>query len=308
MIGKRTVLGIKIESTYNTDAVPVAATDAVLVDNPQYQLDGRMYDRIPVKNTLGALPGLYGGALMTITFDADVKGSGVAGTAGELGPALRACGLQETVVPATSVTYAPRSSGHESVTIYMWQDGLLYKMTGARGKVTAALKTGEPGKLSFSFMGHFTGPTDVALPAPTYDAAVPVALLGLSGFLVDSYAATVSSIAFDMGTEIGTPDDISAADGYDEVTITGRRVTGSIDPLLKTVATYDWVGKWQAAGAAALATGTVGASAGNIFALSMPKVQYSAVGPSERSGVLAREVAFLAAENTGDDELSLAFT
>ncbi|MCK7495178.1 MAG: hypothetical protein MZW92_31855 [Comamonadaceae bacterium] len=44
---------------------------------------------------------------MQLTFDVEIKGSGAAGTAPELGVLLKGCGFGETVVAVTSVTYAP---------------------------------------------------------------------------------------------------------------------------------------------------------------------------------------------------------
>lgn len=309
MLGKRTVVLIKTEVTYNTDPVPVEATDAVLVGNLDFNFaEARNYERVVAKPSLGALNTLYAGSLMSLSFDVEIKGSGAAGTVPELGSALRACGLGETIVVSTSVTYAPASSLHESVTIYLFEDGLRYILTGCRGGVTGVLQNGQPGILSFNFMGHFSGPTDLALANPTYNAAIPVAVLNLTGFSFDGFAAIVAALNFDMGTEIATPDDLSAADGFGEVTITGRKVTGSIDPLATLVASYDWVAKWKADTATSLATGNVGGVAGNIYNLSFPKAQIQEIGRGDRAGVLSRPINFLAGENVADDELSLAFT
>lgn len=305
---KRTVLLAKIEATYNTDPTPVEAADAVLIENPAMQFEGaRMHERNPTKPSLGALNSLYAGSLMTVTFDVDIKGSGTAGTAPEYGPLLRACGLGEAIVAVTSVTYEPVSTAFESVTIYWFVDGLKYILTGCRGTVTGAVGIGATAKLSFSMTGHFTGPTDVALAAPTYSAITPLAMLNLTSFTVDSFAAIVSAINFDLGLEVGTPDDLSATDGFGEVQISGRRVTGSIDPMETLVATYDWVTKWKADTAAVLTTGAIGA-AGNIFNLSFPKAQYTELSSGDRAGMLTRDITFLAGENVADDEISLVFT
>ena len=117
MLVKRQVLLAKIESTYNTDPTPVAATDAIQVENLAWSFTGqRMTPQEAVSPSLGKLKSLYGGTLMQITFDMHVKGSGTAGTAPESGVPLRSCALGETIVATTSVTYAPVSSSHESCT------------------------------------------------------------------------------------------------------------------------------------------------------------------------------------------------
>ena len=139
-------------------------------------------------------------------------------------------------------------------------------------------------------------PLKVALDGTFAPHAMPKMGGGIEGFNVD------------LANEIGTPDDLSAVDGFGEVTITGRKVTGSIDPLATLIAAYDWVTKWKADTATALNTGAIGATAGNIYTLSFPKAQIQEIGRGERGGVLSREIAFLAGENVADDEISLAFT
>src|SRR5688500_3893116 len=151
MLKSREVILAKIETTYNIDPGLAAADDAILVENPSWSYEGaKMYARSPVRPSLAPLKSLFGGSLMTVTFDVEVKGSGSAGTAPELGTLLRMCGLGETVVGATSVTYAPVSTAHESGTIHYYSDGKLHILTGCKGTFSANLETGGCGKLSFT--------------------------------------------------------------------------------------------------------------------------------------------------------------
>jgi len=308
MLKSRAVLLAKVETTYNTDAVPVEGTNAVLVENLSFSYDGaRMAERMPVRSSLGKLKPVYAGTLAQLTFDVELKGSGAAGTAPELGVLLKGCGFGETVVASTSVTYKAASSNHSSLTFYYFEDGLKYIITGARGAVTMSLQTGATGKLSFTFTGHVAVPTDVALASATYNSTVPVPVIGAS-FSMDSYAAVISKLDCDWGLEVAKPDNLSATDGYGEIRITGRNVTGSVDPEATLVATYDWITKWRSSASYALATGTIGATAGNRYAVNMPAVVYTEIAAGDREGILTREVKFAAVESTGDDEVSLAFT
>lgn len=307
MLKNRQVILAKIESVYNTDPVPTGAANAILVEDPKWSFAGRRAERKPLRSSIAPLKGLYAGALLNVEFNVELKGSGAAGTAPEIGVLLRACALGETIVASTSVTYKPVSTGHESCTIYLYEDGLLYKVTGCRGNLSAALKTGDKGVLSFKFTGHFSGPTDVALATPTYNATVPVPLINVP-FSIGSYSAVISALNFDLGHTLATPDNIAAADGYAAVQITARKVTGSLDPEATLVATYDWVGKWKAGTGQALTTGAIGSAAGNICTISMPVVVNTDVGPADRDGVLTRDLKFEAVESTTDDEVSIAFT
>lgn len=308
MLKTRAVLLAKVEATYNTDSVPVAGTNAVLVENLSFSYDGvRMAERMPVRSSLGKVKPIYAGALGQLTFDVELKGSGAAGTAPELGPLLRGCGFSETLVAVTSATYKHASSAHASLSFYFFEDGLRYIMTGARGSVSLSMQTGATGKLSFTFTGHIANPTDVALATATYNATVPAPVIA-GAFSLDSYSAIIAKLDCDWGIEIGKPDNLSASDGYGEIQITGRNVTGSVDPEATLVAAYDWIAKWKSSAAYALATGTIGTVAGNRYALTMPAVTYTEIGPGDREGILTRELKFVAAESAGDDEASLAFT
>lgn len=310
MLKNLTVIGVKTEVTYNTDPVPTGAANAMLVENMEWSFDSaRLYERNPIRSSLAPLKPLYGGTLMSVKFDVEIKGSGTAGTAPEIGPLLTACGMSETVVAVTSVTYKPSStvSTHKSVTIYIWQDGTLIKMTGCRGTVSGSGEVGQAGKLSFMFVGHFVSRTDVAIATPTYNAQVPPILLSIA-FVVDSYSAVITKLGWDMGIELAKPGNIAAADGYGEIRIADRKLSGSFDPEQTVVATYNWITKWQTGAAAALDSGLAGTVAGNRWKVTMPAVTYVDLSNGDKTGLLTHEVKFQGMESSGDDEMSLAFT
>lgn len=308
MLKTRAVLLAKVESVYNTDSVPVEGTNAILVENLAFSYDGaRMAERAATRASLGKLKPIFAGTLGQLTFDVEIKGSGAAGTAPELGVLLKGCGFAETVVASTSVAYKHASSSHSSLSMYFFEDGLRYILTGARGMVTMSLQTGATGKLSFTFVGHVATPTDVALASATYNATVPSPVIA-GAFAIDSYSAVISKLDCDWGIEVAKPDNLSASDGYGQIQITGRNVTGSVDPEATLVAAYDWVTKWKSSAAYALTTGAIGATAGNKYTVTMPAVTYTELAAGDREGILTRDLKFVAAESSGDDEVAITFT
>jgi len=58
----------------------------------------------------------------------------------------------------------------------------------------------------------------------------------------------------------------------------------------------------------ALATGVVGSTVGNRYQLDMPAVAYRSVAQGDRESQRALDIAFGAAEVSGDDEFTLLFT
>ena len=302
---KRELVLVEIESTYGTDPTPVG-TDAVLVENVSWSHAGaRMAERNPIKSTLGKEQSIYAGTLMEMSFDIEIKGSGTAGTAPEIGKLLRACGMGETIVASTSVTYAPISTAMESITVYFYEDGSRYILTGGRGTVSFAMATGEVGKASVTITGHIASPTDVALATPSYNSTVPSAMISVP-FSAGGYSAVINSLSLDIGNEIATPGDISAADGYSEIIITDRDPSGSFDPEQTLIATADFIGDWKAGTSLNITTGAIGATGGNIYTLTAPTSFYREVSPSDRDGLRTMDITFGCA---GDDAaFSLAFT
>lgn len=308
LLVNREILLAKVETTINTDAVPVASTDAVLVEEASWSMEGlRLVSRDVVKSTLNPEQQLYAGSLRKVSFKAEFKGSGAAGTAPELTALLQGCALSETIVGGVSVTYEPASTGRKTITIYYFQDGLRYILTGCVGTVGFTIETGGKIMCEFEFTGHSSAPTDVALPSGTYDSTLPIPLINIP-FTVGGFAGKIQNFSFSMGNEIATPDDLSSSDGYGELTVTKRNVTGQINPEHDLVANKDWETELRSGTASVLSIGSIGSVAGNIIDFDMPAIYYTGASPSDRSNIRTLDMPFAANENTGDDEVSIALT
>jgi len=308
LVTRRKVLLFKVESTYNTDPTPTGAADAVLCEDFSWSNEGlKMIERPAIRSSMGSLRQVYAGRLLGFTFNAEVKGSGAAGTAPEIGQLLRACGFDETIAGGASVTYAPVSAALESGTAYIYEDGKLIKVTGCRGNVSFAGEAGGRITASFTMTGHVGAQTDTTLATPTYDTTVPEPFINGS-FTIDGYAAAISTLNFDMANGLAMPADVNAADGYGEISIVSRDVNGSINPLDELVATEDFIGNFTSGAVMALTTGAIGATAGNIVTIAMPAVTYRDATPADVDGIAGLELPFGAAESSTDDEVSIAFT
>jgi len=297
---------VKIETTIGTDPTPDATNDSVMVQDIGWSFAGaRMLDRSAVKSTLGQLKPVYAGTLMEVSFKCELKGSGAAGTAPETGPLLRACGCGQTIVGATSVTYAGVSTAHEYVTIYVYEDGSMYELNGCQGDVEISYEAGGIPMLSFTMTGHLTGPTDVSLVTFAFDSTVPAPFIGAT-FVTGSYASVIESLNFGLGNKLVTPADPNQSDGYGQIAIVDREYTGSFDPQATLVASDDPINDWKTGTSKAIGTGVIGSTAGNRTALTIPTAFYTEVGPGDRDGIRTLDLSFMAA---GDDSaFSLSFT
>lgn len=312
MLVNREIILAKEETTYNTDSTPTGGSNAILVEKPAWAFDSqRMLERPAIRTSFGKLQKVFGGALKMISFDVEMKGSGTAGTAPELGPLLKSCGMTETIVGATSVTYAFSSTltDYKSLTIWYYQDGTVHKMTGCVPvSVSFNADVGATPKWSFSFAGHDSGRTDVSLASPTYTSTIPVPFIGAT-FTIQSYAAIISKLSIDLGLTTAKPASVNATDGVGQLQITSRAPTGSVDPQDTLVATHDWLGKFKSGASGTLTTGVIGATAGNRWAMSVGKLYYDAPAPADISGVRGLTVPFnITDETTANSDLSIAFT
>lgn len=304
------VILFETEVTYGTDPTPSASTNAILVRNVQLSSEGlRQNDRAAVRAGLGQLQTIYGGQLKRIRFECEVKGSGAAGTAPEIGPLIEACGFDEAVVGATSVTYTPENGTHESGTIYYYEGGRkLHILTGCRGTMTLRCEAGGLILASFEFVGHYTQPTDQSQPTPTYSSTAPRAAVGMAFSINGVTAVVAKSWEWNFNNTIALPPSVSAADGYGEIILTARDIGGSmvLESELDSVIDLDAL---QIAGTKfAWSSGALG-SAGNILTVSTPSssTYIKDTEPGEADGLRQRSIT-LGIDDAVASNFSIAFT
>lgn len=306
------VILAKIETTYNTDPVPTAGTNAILVQNISPKVSGlRMAARPAIRANLNDLQSVYGGQLIELSFDCEIKGSGAAGTAPEMGQLFRGCALSETIVASTSVTYKPISNTHESLTIYWYEGGRkLHKLTGARGDYTIKVTAGGVAMASFKFTGHYTAPTDVSIPTPTYIATVPRAALSMT-ITIGGTAVVVREWSVAANQTVALPPSLQAADGYSEIQITDQKFQGSMIMEAELASVIDVDTQLSAGTASTFSPGVLGSVAGNKFQLTSATngLYWTSRDWSDGDGLRLRTMPFgLADSATGNDAISMAFT
>jgi len=308
LLRKRLIL-IESEVTYGTDAAPDGA-DAVLVRDlnitPQ-QSD--VVSRDLIRPYLGASEQLLANTRVECTFSVELAGSGTAGTAPRYGKALQACGLSETIVATTSVTYAPVSSNFDSVTIHYNVDGVRHRVTGARGTFVLNAAVGEIPTIDFTFTGIYVAPDDSALPTATYaDQATPLIFKNgnTDTFSLLSYSGCLQSVSMDLGNSIVYRELI----GCDkEVLITDRSSNGTVVVEAPTIAEKDYFTSALSDGTLGDLTFQHGTAAGNIVDFASSRVDIGDVSYSDQDGIAMLNMPYTAIPSTaGNDEFTLVYT
>lgn len=306
LLERKTQVALELEGTEGT-AETLLAADAVLHMNPTFKPDTPMNERPVASATMSRFASVPGARSMVMEWDCELKGSGAAGTAPEFGKALQACGFDETIVTSTSVTYTPLSDSVSSATLAMYMDGLRAIMWGARGNVSLSVNAGGFAMLHFRFLGADFTIADVAmLSGVSYQTTKPPVFLDAS-FSVSSYAAKIQALGIDMNNELVLRSDPSKQSGHFSTLITNRAPVLTIDPELVLVATENFFADLRAGTEGALSM-VLGATAGNICTITAPKVQYTNASPGSRNGLRTLGIDCQLNRNSGDDELSLAFT
>lgn len=304
---------VKIETTEGVDAVPTAA-DAMLVSNLSISpLDGSEVSLAYIRGYWGNSPTIRVEDYMTITFDVDLAGSGVAGTAPKWGKGLRACAFAETLSAGTSVEYNPVSSATESATLYYYVDTVLHKGLGARGNVSFEMQANSRPLAKFSFIAKIGGIVDDSTPL------VP----DFSGFVIPAPVTTGNTSGVIAGKELGCANDKLEISGFNmdmanqykhrqlvgcsSVVITDRQPKGSTSIQMTPLAVVDWFDyiRSSTTDPFEIVHGTV---AGNIITFSMPKAQLAMPKYSDSDGIAMLDCDVIALPDTGNDEFVLTFT
>jgi len=297
------------ETTYGTDPTPTGAANAILVRSLEispFQSDA--VERELIRGYMGNYETFHANQRVEVTFEVEMVGSGAAGTAPAFGPLLKACGNSETISASTSVTYAPVSSSFDSVTIYFFQDGVRQAVTGARGSFALSAEVGQIPTITFTMLGIYNEPTDVANATPTYqNQAKPVLFKNgnTTSQELFGYAGAVQSFSFDQSNQMIYRELVG---GTKEVLITDRRPGGSIVLEAELMATHNYFSDITGAD-----TGTNtfqhGQTAGNIFTFSAPQTDLSAISYSDSDGVQMLNFDYSATPTTsGNDEYSIVMT
>jgi hypothetical protein len=310
MLTRKTVVLAKIESPYGTDGTPTPAANALLVKDVDLKIQGDAVERDFIKASLSMAQFVRGMKWAEVSFKTELKGSGSRGTLpswGWEGVLFRACAMSEAVTPATSIIYAPVSTGFESATLYIYKDGIFHKLLGCRGSFKLSLEVGKYIEAQWTFKGLYAAATDATPTAQTFSSVIPVTLLS-AGMTIGAYAAVATKMELDINNSVALSKNMNATNGVTEAIITGRRPQGSVDPNTVLEATYGFWTAWAAATAVALNVGPVGSSSGNIITIAAPKLQYKDITYGDQDGILKYNVPFELAMNAGDDELVITIT
>lgn len=208
-------------------------------------------------------------------------------------------------------TYLPTSkfSEMETMTFYVFKDGVLHKITGCQGTVTFTGEAGQIAQANFEFQGNYVDPLEEPTPLDavfeqTIPPQVELAQMSIAGD--NDFCA--QSFTFTLGNAITLKECINAADGYDGSQITSREPTAALNPE----ATYEaYTGMWGNFSDAEQFPihVRVGSDVGNIVRFYSDRVNFTGLTYGDRNNAVTLEATFQlnGVSNAGDDELRVVF-
>lgn len=307
LYSKKTLVAVKKETVYGTDPVP-AGVDCYLVKNASLTpLAGDSASRDLIRPYFGNSETIQVNQHAELTFEVEYQSSGTPGTAPGFAPALLGCALDETIAAGVSAAYQPVSAGFDSNTVLFFMDGVLQKLTGARGSVSLNLAKGALPSLSFKYTGLYNAPTDTAPLTPDFSrfkTPLGANCVNTPTVLLHGEALVMESLSIDLANNLVHR---CLPGGTGEVLITDRKPSGSIVFEATTVAAKAWVEAARTTASGALQV-VHGITAGYICQIDAPHVTLGAPTYSDSDGISMLNIPLtFTPGSAGNDELVFTF-
>lgn len=303
LLTRQRILAAKIEQTPGTYESLAAADAAHNVMNLVITPDIGFVKR-PGQSNLSQLAGVTGARKCKFTFDTDLVGTASNGTDPLWATTfMAACGW----LGATNV-WKPSTLDPSTLSLGGYQDGRFYVAVGCKGSMKISLKAGEPGVVSFEFEGVLVADADIALLTPTYPTVLPPRWAS-STCTIGALTPLASVTEFNFQNTIKIAENPATVSGLSRAYIVDRMFEMTADPESSLVATHNPQALMLAHTEVAVSY-AIGATAGNIITIAMPKAQYTSVVPGDRDGIHINNITLQANRNAslGDDEVSITFS
>lgn len=302
---KSLLLG-KVETTSGTDAAPVATTDAFLVTNPQFSVAATDLERTFARPDFSEYQSKIGRKLATISFAVPLAGSGTAGLDPTWATLFRGCSMAKaTLVTPARVTYTPITTGQESLTLYLFYDGLLHVVTGAMGTFKLVATAGQFSQIDFTFTGNYNTPVSSTYPASVTLQNIMPPQVELAQFAFGGSTTLIANaVNYDMGNKVVARSDVNSANGYRGVRISGRVPSGGIDPEVEVTQAF-WA--TMEASTTSAFTMTLGSVAGNQVNFAAPAAQIVNMAYTDMENLRHYNMSLKFRRNAGNDEFMITF-
>ena len=210
---------------------------------------------------------------------------------------------------AALTTYYPGDEDHKAISVSRYiEDAIVEKSVGSKmvSMAMSGFETGAMAKFEFGFEGLYPDREVSAIGyTPSFDSALPPIILSACIYQ-DGVALPVNSVGFSVENELGKITSTCAAKGTISSRVTGRGITGTIDPYKQNDDIAQWEkfedgDEYSIFGYAKVPTGVTG-EYGDVFAFYMPYCLSTELGEGDQDGILKDSITFNAGGGSDQDE------
>lgn len=224
--------------------------------------------------------------------------------------------IPDSAVIAKFTTYTVAESGHPTLSITEYTDGLIKRSAmGCRVNKFALSEfaTGKLPKLSFGFDGlDFDRKLEAPVHAASYDSSLPPIVLDARAY-IDGSEIVINEMAVSIDNTVGFATSIAKANGKVASRVTKRAITGTINPYQDTTSIENYT-KFVANTEFSLFAYAKNESedAGefqNVVAVYMPKCLITELGQADADGLVQETISFTASRGASgtSNEIYLCF-
>ena len=259
---------------------------------------------------------LESGEYHACVITAVATGAGVAALT--ISPALPSGNFSNDVEIAMSTVYAPADSGHLALSLgFYWANQIRQESIGCKPTEMTIENwtTGQLPSSNFTLEGLNFDRADAAAPVtPTYLSGQPPVLLS-SCFYIDAAQVEANNFSLSIANTLGFVTDFCDVAGKTKSRVTGRAISGSVDPYMDDTTLVHWTKFKDNVDAAIIATaGTPSGvdgefTLGSVIIVSLPQVRYTESPVGDNDGILTDALSFQAHRGVAGttEEISISF-
>lgn len=209
---------------------------------------------------------------------------------------------------AAARVYVPADDGHPSLTIEAWYEGVR-KEVASGCKVTGLtinnFSTGKLADLSFKLDGMgFSQVIDTLGVTPDFQTSMPPIILNACVYQ-DGVAVPVNEVTLSVENSIGFITSTCSANGKISSRITGRKVSGSLNPYLSSTdvanfTKFDTNAPFSLFFRAYNPT-TVAGEFNQVVAVYLPNCLITELGKSDKDGIVQESISFTCSRGVSND-------
>jgi hypothetical protein len=303
LIERIRLLAVAAESPAGTPATLTNSDCNLIVINPKVEDKTEKMLR-EMEASLGYYPGIPGVSLGEVTFSIDLSAESASPAWASL--LLPGCGIGGSG-PYVRDIRQPEVSGstQKTLTIGLYQNGILETIYGAQGNMIAHFMAGHVVRADFTFKGIYTVPANATMLVQTASNPALVRFIN-SSITFASFSPKVSELDLDLGNDIQVREDSTSGTGIWHAMIQKFTTVAKINPEMNLVSDNDVHGIWYAGTQQAFsfqAANTV-PTGGDIAAFSMTKGEYVNLKKGARHELMTWDVG-IQDQNT---DLTVTFT